>query len=351
MPTTDVPPRESVWTKYSPNHEFEIAATSSIVLHGVVFLAFFLAAGLILWNALGDTSAPSPKMDVALVADPTGDGRAPGGGSPTGPAGSPTEQVQKDVVKKPNLDFDAARIPEALAPLTPFEFRPDIPVIAPDVPKQIDLSKAFERIEHNLKLPKDPAGTGSGMPGKGNGGGGQGGGGYGPGKGPGVGPGDGIGGPAGNATQAEIYARRWRFNLAGTPREHVQKLLAAGVVVGFKDGNDLFWLITDLKNRPVQFRLEPFAKYENSVKWKSENPHSVLSLSQELRMPGPPACFILLLPKDREQRLANLEAQFARERNRDLSQVTETWFDFRQVGGAFEPAVVGQVPFEPRPKW
>ncbi|MEI7686711.1 MAG: hypothetical protein WCL32_16960 [Planctomycetota bacterium] len=210
-----------------------------------------------------------------------------------------------------------------------------------------DGKKQFAGIERDLK-----AGTAAKQAGpRGDGGtGGGSGGGKGPGKGRGNGPGDGTGVP-GLATRAEVLAQRWRFNPSGSPREHVEKLTAAGVRVGFKDGNDQFWLIRDLKKRPVDFQLESFDKYNDTVKWFSQEPRSVLGMAHELRLPGPPQFFVLLLPKDREQKLADAEFQFAKARNRDLKRVEETWFDFRPVGGAFEPVVVGQVPFEPRPKW
>ncbi len=341
------PPRDSVWTKYSPHHEFPIAFTAAAALHGLIFVAI-LAAGLFLyarWH--GEPSAP-PKLDVAFVMADKADGLAPGGGSDPGTPGNQTEQVDPKEPPKVTNDISILSLPK-LDQIPPTKAQPqiDVPTIS-DAPPNIQ--KVFEGIERNLTPTPEP--TPRIVVPKGAGGG-QGGGGVGPGKGPGVGPGPGgVGGiPGEAATRAEILAARWRFNPSGSPHEHVQKLIAAGVRVGFKDGNGFFWQIADLKKRPVALQREPFEKYKDTVKWFNQEPRSVIGLANELRLPAPPLQFVLLLPQDREQKLADAELKFAKDRNRDLSKVQETWFDFRSVGGSFEPVVTGQFPFEPRPKW
>jgi hypothetical protein len=338
------PPSESVWTKYSPNHEFPVATVVSIVIHAVL-VALVIVSGFALnrrWH--GEASQP-PNIIVAYVA-PAGNGQSESGGGKEGAPTPRTERVEAKTASDP-LDatpFDAPMI----APLTPMPLDARVDLSINDIsPKTPDLAKQFAGIERDLKA--GTAAKQAGPPGDGGTGNGSGGG-NGPGKGRGNGPGDGTGIP-GLATRAEVLAQRWRFNPSGSPREHVEKLTAAGVRVGFKDGNDQFWLIRDLKKRPVDFQLESFDKYNDTVKWFSQEPRSVLGMAHELRLPGPPQFFVLLLPKDREQKLADAEFQFAKARNRDLKRVEETWFDFRPVGGAFEPVVVGQVPFEPRPKW
>src|SRR5262245_50014959 len=64
--------------------------------------------------------------------------------------------------------------------------------------------------------------------------------------GPGPG-GPGPGGPIGvpNAlTKQQVYAQRWRFDLAGGPKEHAAKLTAVGVTLGYFERNTsiaLWW--------------------------------------------------------------------------------------------------------------
>lgn len=342
------PPRETIWTKYSPNHELPVASTTSIVVHGLL-IGLVVLGGLALnrrWH--GEVSQP-PRIDVAYV--PLGMG---GPGEPTplgggGRPGSPTagsELVESAPNTTPVID-PSPDVPKfEIAPTTASAPVVDLPSIN-DTP--IDLNKTFDGLQNDLKNSAVRA-TPRGVPGPvGDGGTG---GGKGGGNGPGVGPGTGPGGPGGGgATRAEVLAQRWRFNPSGSPREHVDKLIAAGVRVGFRDSNGQFWLIRDLKKRPVQFDLVPFDTYKDTVKWYSQDPRSVIGMANELRLSGPPQHFVLLLPAEREQKFADAELQFAQSKKRNLQEVHETWFNFRPAGGAFEPVVEAQVPFDPRPKW
>ncbi len=66
-------------------------------------------------------------------------------------------------------------------------------------------------------------------------------------------------------------------------------------------------------------------------------------LAQELRLAAfTPKFVVLLLPKDREQKMANEEGQYAADHQRKLENVQATWFDFRLRNGAYDPAVIKQ---------
>jgi len=339
------PPSDSVWTKYSPNHEFPMASTVSILVHGLL-LALAIVGGLAFNNRLHSEAGQAPKMDVAFVANangtPDAGGDGPSGNSAKGTEFTETKQAPKDPLDTTNL------APPMLDPIMPrpLEANSDIAINIPSA-NPPDMKNAFDTLQRDLKIAdaKQSSGPG-GFGGTGTGVGGGNGTGKGIGNGPGTKPGN-----AGTPSRAEVLAQRWRFNPSGSPREHVEKLIAAGVRVGFKDGADQFYLIADLKKRPVNYQLEPFEKYKDTVKWFSQDPRSVLGMAVELQLPGPPQFFVLLLPKEREQKLAEAEFQYARTKNRDLKGVQETWFDFQAVGGAFVPAVAAQVPFDPRPKW
>jgi hypothetical protein len=145
-------------------------------------------------------------------------------------------------------------------------------------------------------------------------------------------------------TQQEVYAIRWRFDLSGDSREHARKLAAMGVTVAIPapQPNAGFFIITDLNRRPAELKKDSLAEYKDAVKWFNTRPESVQSLARELQLPYVPQFVVLLLPKDREQVMAQKEAQYARAQGRDVSTVLETWFDFRMQNGAYDPTVIRQ---------
>jgi len=338
------PPRDSVWTKYSPNHEFPLAGVTSFVLHGLV-IAGVLLFGLALQVRWHGEATKSPKLDVALVQAAEGDGSTSGGSPAPGTPGQPVERVEPVAPSKSPFELTATPNLDAF-PSPNLESKIDVPVI-PSTSPATDLKNAFANINKNLKASAEPK---SNQTPKGSGaGGGQGGGGKGTGKGSGEGPGNSVGGYPSSSTapRAAILAARWRFDPQGSPRDHVNKLMAAGIIVGFQDQAGSFSLIHDLKQRPVTYHREPMDNYKDTVKWFSQNPSMVVAVARELQITKiQPLHFVLLLPKDREQKFADVELKFAQDRNRDMQHVKATWFDFRPVGGSFEPVVLGQVPFE-----
>src|SRR5205814_9572308 len=139
-------------------------------------------------------------------------------------------------------------------------------------------------------------------------------------KGAGIGKG-GIGGR--KATDQEIFAWRWRFDLSGDAKEHARKLAAMGVTVAIPDQNPAagFFIITDLNRRPVDMKKDNLAAFKDAVKWYNTRAESVQALAAELQLPFVPKFVVLLLPKDREQKMADLEAQYAKAQRRDVNTV------------------------------
>ena len=210
------------------------------------------------------------------------------------------------------------------------------------------VDQAFNEIQQKLAeaASRNPAAR-PGAPNTGTGGG-QGGG-NGTGKGTRNGPGTGTGGSASArpATRAQIIAERWNFTPTGSAKAHVEKFVAIGITLGFEDGAGSLYIIKNLKRRPADFQAEKHDKYKDTVMWANEYPPSVLALSNELGLPAPPRRFILLLPRDREQKMADEELRFTTEKRRDLAKVTRTIFDFRLKNGVYEPVAVAQLPFDP----
>jgi hypothetical protein len=275
-------------------------------------------------------------------------------GSPGAPdAGSRTEQV----VPLPDQPAE----PRAQS-LLPKEAPPelDIPLLDDGTPPvdnelAIELIKiakqADEEVRKAMDLPKappsaKPAPRKIGSPGTGNpkGQGGQGGTGGGPGMGAKQGSGVGTGGPGGrpNATKQEVFAWRWRFDLSGDGKEHARKLAAMGVTLAIPDGRGGFFVVTDLNRRPVELKKDSLVAFKEAVKWYNQKPESLQGLAREFQLKFVPQYVVLLLPKEREEKMAAEEAEYAREQRRDLTKIQATWFDFRLRHGMYDPAVIKQ---------
>lgn len=347
-----VPPEERFWKRYSPHFELPLAGMSSLLLHGLVIGAIVLATATYFFRG-GEENVRPPSMDVVMMGG-SGDGEEGAGGEP----GSPGEPGQENVASlKPDAPGPEARpeLPADLKNAAPFELTvPDSPnspeTVGEDVFQKLSeaAKKEAERAEEK-KLPAAPPKKAAGVrsPSKGGtgnpkGAGGQGGSGGGPGRGTkGTGTGAG-GGPGRTATRAEVLAWRWRFNLQGGAREHADKLAAIGVTVAVPDPRGGFLMVQDLKRRPVDTRRDDLAAFKDAVKWYNTDPNSVKGLANELQLPFVPQHVILLLPKDREEKMAAEEARFAKEHRRTLTTVRATWFDFQLRGGGYEPLAIRQ---------
>jgi hypothetical protein len=99
--------------------------------------------------------------------------------------------------------------------------------------------------------------------------------------------------------------------MSGSPKEHADKLDRACVIVAIPaqgvttpgPGADHL-LITDLKRRPAVTKNTDLSEYGDAVKWYNIRAESVRGLAHELKLPYVPAYVVLLLPKDREAKMA-----------------------------------------------
>lgn len=138
--------------------------------------------------------------------------------------------------------------------------------------------------------------------------------------------------------------------MTGNPKLHAEKLDKAGVMVAIPDpkaGNmdertAPLLLISDLKRRPVKLQPGGFDQGADAVKWYNREPNSVQGLAKELQLPFLPRYVVLLLPKDREAKMAAEELRFAKQMGNDIANVQETWFDFQLQGGVYEPKALRQ---------
>ncbi|MBI2806939.1 MAG: hypothetical protein HYX68_18315 [Planctomycetes bacterium] len=351
-----IPPDETLWQKYSAHFELPLAGVTSMFLHGLV-VAMIVLGGIGFLFVTDLEATKPPKMDVVMI-EGEGTGFEGLGGEPGLPgnpdAGGPkrTEQIdplteQPDpptkgtpprLLKDPPLDLGLPLIDDGQTPANS-ALSIELAKLARDADEQV--KKAMKIEPPRGGPPAKVVGIkGSGAKGVG----GLGGKGGGPGKGNKKGAGIGTGGFGGRkATKQEIYAMRWHFDLAGDPREHVRKLAAIGFTVAFPDPRGGgFFVVTDLNRQPAEMRRDNLMGFQEAVKWYNTKPDSVQGLARELQLQFVPRFVVLLLPKDREDQMAQAEKAYADRQRRDLRRVTMTRFDFRLRNGTYDPTVMMQ---------
>jgi hypothetical protein len=150
---------------------------------------------------------------------------------------------------------------------------------------------------------------------------------------------------AGDAkTQREAYAQRWRLDLSGDGKEHAAKLASFGIKLGFLDAKKNFLVVKDLTKRPVETQKEdPRAFFGVVVIWKNDKQESIRKLTNEIELPFSPASILIILPKEREKQLADVEGEYARNKGHTLERIRNTWFDLQLKNGAYEPVVIRQT--------
>jgi hypothetical protein len=327
------PPDEKFWVRYSPHHECILSGLSSITLHALVVGLLFLSWFIFTLARTSEEYRP-PRMDVVTLPA----GGEPGGGTPGGPSEGVenVDSVQANKAKIPEIKIQPPKTNVLeVAPTT----AKDTIGEATDPFQGLDAeaSKLFKTKEEAKKPPR----TASKTPSQKRGTGGLGTEGTGTGFGPGTGPGTGLGGLNG-PTKQQIFAQRWQFNFTGTPQEHVAKLAAAGVYLGVFDQTGRFYRVADLKRRPARLVPENIYKFKDAVQYRNTDAASLLGLQVELRLSFTPVMALVLVPRQREEELASVEAAHAQQQGRNPDQIRKTYFDFRPAGNRFVPVVIDQ---------
>jgi hypothetical protein len=359
-----IPPEERFWKRYSPHFELPLASMTSVTLHAMA-IGILAIGGIAFLFSGGIEAARPPEMDIRLTPDGLGFG-GDQGGAPAGEPGFPGEAGTEFTPGPPDAGLpqagpdngaseDLPPVPEPTMNVLPSDsgtersqnLRDDLK----DLKGIIDDANKRAQPDPKAALTAKSGGTkrnasGTGSP-KGVGGA------NGPGgTGKGTRPALGSGGPPGSArkaTEAEIKAWRWEFDLKGNPKEHADKLDKAGVIVAVPKGGNIgdrrdtpLMVISDLKRRPVVLQPARPEQFADAVKWYNQQPASIQGLVQELKLPFAPPYIVLLLPKDREARMAAEEKRYADQHGNDLNRVQKTLFDFRLQNGAYEPVVLTQ---------
>jgi hypothetical protein len=349
-----LPPEETLWQKYSAHHEFPLASIASLFVHSLV-LGLMVFVAFVLNTSWHDEAAQPPRIDVVQLEGGEGMGNGPGpvGGSPEG-----DNRPRTELVESPSTPPSEFPPPNPMAAVMPPELAIPSITLEPDTSDPLDDLKRIEAEAAKVAAPKPPqtasassqpiikAGQnlGSGRGALGIGGKGPGGMGGGSGKTP---NGSGMGGSG--LTRQQWLANRWKFGLSGDPKMHLEKLVAVGVIYAFPAPTEAMrhpkalqqaYVIQDLKKRPVQPRLESFDKYRDAVLWINNDRDSVFRIAKELRLSYVPSYTLLLLPKDREQAIANEETRYLKEKGIAEQEVDYVEFDFRLRNGAIEPVAI-----------
>ena len=351
-PKPVVPPDESMWQKYSPHFELPLASATSVFLHGTVIGMLVIVTVFSLFAAAEEASKP-PRMDVVMIE---GDGNGfEGLGGEAGLPGAKdaggdkrTENITPNAdpsqaertprpFKDAPLELGVPIIDDGKAPLNS-EITIELERLAAEAREQADKVQKTSPPAKSGAENKKPGSVGTGSP-KGLGGKGGSGGGLGIGskKGTGIGTG-GFGGR--KATDQEVYAWRWNFNLGGDGKQHASQLAAIGVNIAVQDPKGKVFFITDLNRRPAELKPGVLPDPKEVVGWRNTSADSIQGLARELQLPFTPVFVQMFLPKDREQKMAAEEKRLAASQGRNLNTVRKTWFEFRQRNGVYEPTGV-----------
>ena len=344
-----LPPDETFWKRYSPRHECPIAGSASTLVHLVALGGVILAGLAMSWRWYGEKAQP-PAMSVVYV-----EGNGATVGNPA--AAAVRRKTAAPKTSRSDRNRSSPRSRRRNRRIRSFWCRGSCPAkirtsLCRCLRRRPTSTRRSRRCRKKTPRPAAANAKSSGSKSTGLGSTGDGGG-LGTGKGTGVGPGNGPGdgtGPAGATTKsirAQILANRWHFDSGGSPRERIAKFAAVGITLGFTDFTGNLYVIEDMKRRPVKFHLDSFDRYKDIVKWANNKDDPALpGLARELGLPLTLAQLVLLLPPDREQKMADEEMRYAREKGYDFSKVEGTLFDFVLMQGVYEPVVKGQAPFD-----
>ena len=330
------PPEDAFYTRDSPHHEMPLSTVTLIAIH-VLVIGLLIIGGIVIvrlnWGAdPGPVAVDALAMEGGGGGHPQGVRNGPGDGAFAGPD-APDEPLPEpddhyEVTDKPREQLKEARQEAKKLP----EFKDEVGQRLIDQGGQ-EVDKIL-RMKSDLreKLNKGLAA------GKGKGGAGSGGGegtGQGTGSGGAVGPGNG-----GNHNPRVDRVMRWTllFNTRDG-NDYRNQLQDFGAIIAIPDPKnpDGYLVMRRLSPAPVQALPEDVSKIQR-IYWYDTKPASVHSLSAVLGIAPPPE-FIVFFPGEFEEKLLRLELGY---RGKKESELTETRFEIRRMGGHYEPVVISQ---------
>ena len=313
-----VPPEETFWRKYSPNHEVPLSTMASFVIHFFLGLLVIALGANFFWG--GDPEPPA--VDNIVFAG--GGGPGDGGGAPDALL-DPREAVAFD----PNFRGSTVRSDLTYDPK-------DIP------PLPSDAGRPIEEVRTGVDQAKGIADAARRIGSQGRGGPGTGGG-----KGSGDGPGEGDGSGPGKQTKRAKRMERWVLNFRyNSGEEYARRLENLQAILVVPEG-DKFRVYEDLSRRPVRGTVKTLAEINqlNRIYWRDDNPDSVAALAQALGWPTVPRYVAAFFPRDLEEELARQERAYRGLTEEEIdARRLETIFQAERVAGRWNVKVVDQRP-------
>lgn len=308
----DLPPDEQFWEKYSRNYEFPLSTFGAIAAHIVVVGFFILYVSTLLNSSRENTSPPIRTMLVA------GDGEAAGDGSDGSAADRRENPMENPIENHPPIPD--AKFQEVQS--TVQQWTPDLNA-DPELVEAIASSKEFEKLKNMSDSLRKKLVDGMSR-----------------GKGIGSGMGDDqvdgqgkSGRGTGNTTGERSLRWSMKFNnidLNNLGRSYLDQLasLNAKIILANPPNGTTFNIYTDLT------RPNPGAPFTDSgvrEMWFIESqPSYVQGVAQALGANFVPNEFIVIFPKEIEEKMADLEIQYAR---RNPMMIESTTFQFHLRDG------------------
>lgn len=315
-PNLDSPPDDSIWVRYSPNHEFPLSAFASVLSHLFVVLLVALFGSLIFnWSV----EAEPPTLGNIVIAGGGGDGE--GGGDPNA-ANERVEAVQVDPKKE-----------SVTSGLTL-----DLSQLSNDTLTRMAEQAKSER-ERALALQEQAKRAGE----KGLGGSGTGGG-KGTGEGAGIGSGKGPGVETARAKRMQRWLLNFRFDNGQAYLGQLENLQAILII---PEGNQ--FRVFHLKDGVGKGSLES-AAYRDKIRssyisWTDANRESLRALSKALRLASTPKEIEAYFPVELELALAKRELEHKGLTEDDIErQKLMTQFKAERVGKNWIVEVLRQEP-------
>jgi hypothetical protein len=317
-----IPPEESIWRKYSPNHEFPLSTLASLALHVFVVMLVVLFGALVFhW---GNQEAPS--IGTVYSEDDEGGG----GGRPEGGA-NPQSYLREEVANGKLEDMEITNQPK----LQDLRIVTDV---APNSSGDED-SKAFDR-DFREKLPDPSKLVGPhGIDGGGDEGG------EGDGHGPKKGDKSGNGPP-----RKKLRTDRWAIALSYSDGEGLYREWANfQAIILIPEGTNAagqkqYRVFYDLTSKAPRGKLETVESMQTQKRiWFTDrNRESVAALANYLGYSTPPKFIAFFIPKKLEDELLRKELAYARQSDETKMQGYETIFRVSRVGDRFNAVVLEQ---------
>jgi hypothetical protein len=313
------PPEARFWRTYSPNGEFPFSSIGSFTIHLVALL--ILLGGAFALFSHNENPHDDGGIETVMWPGPPGPlgggGKVNGDGNDSGIAGRPRDVEQS--LTRPDPKQNYVQTPEiAVTPNSSAANR---------IKEDPDGDKTKVKGSKSAPLVGPPlVGSFLGNPSKGK---------QGPGKHGGDGPGDGpFKGPDSSGTDSWQRQQRWRMYFTTTNgNDYLRQLSALGAIIRV-DQDDRSYFIRNLNERPAKPLLED-PNAVTGIYWSDEDPSSITTVTETLRLSWTPDRFYIYFPKSFETRLLQKELEYGKIYGRKTEQdIAETHFKIEFARGA-----------------